>query len=451
MQIFANDVALRYRHPGASDDLVIPVHMVCNTPDEVLIRNITENSRLDKEWLQASDPHNGIAVICGSGPSIADTLEEVRSWRGKATIFALNGCARFLAENGTLADYQVMCDARPENVELIGPARQRLFASQCDPIMFRMDPDAILWHLQIGEIEDYFPAYENPYVLIGGAASVGNTAGCLAYAMGFREIHFYGMDSSHRDGQGHAFRQRLNDGDPTCIVEWGGKTYLASLTMRHQAEKFMETAKALEEGGASVFVHGSGLLPDIWNAPKMDEAEKYRAMWGHDIYRQRSPGQEVAHVFLEHAKPKPTDLVADLGCGTGRGGLEIAKHCNVVLVDFAENSRDEAAQRLPFVKADLSKHVPVKADFAYCCDVLEHIPPEKVDWVLYNVFDVAPKAFLQISLVDDALGFLIGQRLHLSVHPFEWWRDKLQGFGRMLYWSDLGDTAIFFVERDFTT
>lgn len=447
MQLFAKDVCLRYRHPGATADLVIPVHMVCNTPDDVLIRNITANSRLDKEWLKASDPHDGIAVICGSGPSIKDDLEAIRAWQGKATIFALNGCAKFLADNGILADYQVMCDARPQNVELIGPAKRRMFASQCDPAMFAADPDAILWHLQIGEIEDYFPPYENPYVLIGGAASVGNTTTCIAYAMGFRTLHLYGFDSCHHDGRGHAFHQALNEGDPTCVVEWGERKYLASLTMRHQAEKFFETAQALQEGGATIHVHGRGLLPDIWNAPKMDEAEKYAAMWDRPEYRTRSPGEEVLGVFLAHAKPQTTDLVADLGCGTGRASVVLSEFCDVVLVDFTENSRDKEAQELPFVKADLRQPIPVKADFAYCCDVLEHIEPDQVDNVLHNVFAVAKKVFLQISLVEDALGFLIGQPLHLSVHPFDWWKDKLEAYGKIRYWSDRGATAIFYLER----
>lgn len=450
MQLFAQDVSIRHRNPGATQDLIIPVHVVCNTPDETLIANITANSRLDKAWLKASDPHDGIAVICGSGPSINDDIEAIRRWQGKATIFALNGCAKFLADHGITADYQVICDARPDNVALIGPARNHLFASQCDPVMFAAVPDAILWHLQIGGIEDYFPPYSAGYVLIGGAASVGNTATCLAYAMGFRELHLYGYDSCHHDGKGHAFSQPLNDGDPTCIVQWGEKEYLCSLTMRHQAEKFMETSQALIEGECKIHVHGKGLIPDIWNSPKIEEADKYAAMWEHDVYRSRSPGEEVADVFLRHAKPKQTDVVADLGCGTGRGGLAIAEVCEVVLVDFALNSRDEAAMCLPFVKADLRQHIPVKADFAYCCDVMEHIPPESVDEVLDNVFEVAPKVFFQISLVDDSLGFLIGQKLHLSVHPFEWWKEKLGARGKVRYWSDRGDTAIFYIERKST-
>ncbi|HEY6018920.1 MAG TPA: 6-hydroxymethylpterin diphosphokinase MptE-like protein, partial [Candidatus Paceibacterota bacterium] len=186
MELPISDVMIRHKNPDATADLIIPVHIICNTPDDVLIDNITKNSRLDKEWLKASEPHKGVAVICGSGPSIADDLEQIKQWNIEgATIFALNGCAKFLAENGIMADYQVMCDARPDNVQLIGPAVHHLFASQCHPSMFEAVPDAILWHLQIGDIESYFPEYEDSYMMIGGAASVGNTATCLAYGMGF--------------------------------------------------------------------------------------------------------------------------------------------------------------------------------------------------------------------------------------------------------------------------
>ena len=41
-------------------------------------------------------------------------------------------------------------------------------------------------------------------------------------------------------------------------------------------------------------------------------------------YRKDAPGEKVAHEFLAQAKPKGGASVLDLGCGTGRGGLNLA-------------------------------------------------------------------------------------------------------------------------------
>jgi len=148
-----------------------------------------------------------------SGPSLADTLDDIRLLVKKGgKVFAMNGAAKFLSEKGIMPDYQVIIDAREETAQLIGPAKEHLFGSQVHPECFKRVPDAKLWHLQVENIDDYLPEYEQSYCLIGGAASVGNTATCLAYAMGYRDLQIFGYDSSHREGKGHAFYQKMNDG-----------------------------------------------------------------------------------------------------------------------------------------------------------------------------------------------------------------------------------------------
>lgn len=260
-----SNLQVTVHNPGATKPLILPVQVVCNTSDEQIQANIAVNARRPGRWLAQVPAHDRVAVLCGSGPSLADHVEAIRTWTARgACLFALNGAARFLAEHGLLPDYQVLLDARPDTAELVGPARAHLFASQVDPACFAKMPTAQVWHLQITELDDCLPDYPEPFVEIGGAASVGNTALCLAYALGFRHLECYGYDSSHRNGQSHAFRQPLNDGDPCAWVRFGGTDYLVSLTMKLQAEKFPVTARELERLGVTIQVHGDGLLPAIW-------------------------------------------------------------------------------------------------------------------------------------------------------------------------------------------
>ena len=435
---------IRYRNPSASAPLILPVHVVCNTPDELLHANIRVNSRRPGRWVESLPAHEGVAILCGSGPSLNDCIEEIRAHKG--TIFALNGAASHLAAHGIVADYQVMIDARERTAELVGPAKMHLFASQCHPKCWERAPDARVWHLQVEGIEDLFPVYPHGYALIGGAASVGNTAACLAYALGFRELHCYGYDSSHRDDRGHAFRQALNDGDPITEIDWNGRTYRASITMKLQAERFPVTAAALESMGARVYVHGSGLLPDIYNTPaeRLGERDKYRKMWMQPAYRRTAPGEGCAADFIARCVPRGTCI--DFGCGTGRGALAISAHCDVQCVDFAENCRDAEAQHLPFLAHDLTEPLPVSADFGYCTDVMEHIPTADVEAVLANITTAAKTVYFQISTVPDEMGSLINQRLHLTVRPHEWWAEKLSRYGRVTHARDEGAVSVFVLE-----
>ena len=392
VQLPFSNLQVTHWNPGATAPLILPVHVVCNTPEDALHANIRANSAVEgRRWVASEAAHDGVAVLVGSGPSLADTIEAIRRHHYNGhTVFAMNGAARYLLNNTILADWQVMIDPRQETEQLVGPARGHLFASQCHPSLFEARPNATLYHLQITGIEDDLPDEHTEHALIGGAASVGNTSCVLAYALGYRTLHLYGYDSSHRDTGSHAFHQAMNDGEPCCTVKWNGKDYRTSLTMKLQAEKFMQTSLALKSLGVRLEVHGSGLLPDMYNTfSGMSEAEKYAHLWCYDEYRAVAPGEDCVDDFLKHFEP---GKVIDFGCGTGRPGLRIKEAgFDVLLVDFTENCRDLEAMTLPFLRHDLTQPLPVAAAYGFCTDVLEHIPPPDLETVVQNITAAAGK------------------------------------------------------------
>lgn len=447
---YAN-MRLKHWNPGAQHPLILPVHLICNTSDDEIYANIRANSRSHGGWLNETPAHGGKAIICGSGPSIRDSLEEIRAMRAEpgAMIFALNGCARFLHENGIMPDYQVIIDARRETADLIGPAYWHLLASQCHPECFARAENPILYHLQVTGIDDCLPDYPHPFTLVGGAASVGNTTGPLAYAMGFRDLHYFGLDSSNKSDETHAFRQPMNDGDPMATVAFKGKEYTASLTMKLQAEQFMITRRALQEAGCKVTMHGYGLLPDMVAASEvaMSDVEIYREAWTHRRYRETAPGIECVKTFLAIAKPE--GRVLDYGCGTGRPGWAIHEAgLEVIQLDFADNCRDRQPKPLPFMVTDLREAIPVKGAYGFCTDVMEHIAPEDVERVIENIMLATPKVFFQISTVPDQLGIaLLGRTLHLTVQPHQWWLDTFARLGFVVRWHQEDEvSSMFYVE-----
>ena len=199
----------------------------------------------------------------------------------------------------------------------------------------------------------------------------------------------------------------------------------------------------------------------------LSEQEKYEKMWTHDVYRKVAPGEHCALEFLRQARPPQGATVIDFGAGTGRGAVMLATlgHVRVHMLDFAANCLDEEISKgvlklpltpecsvnpdmvpLVFQQHDLTKKMPLQAEYGYCTDVMEHIPPEQVDQVLGNILLAARHVFFQISTVEDACGVLIGHPLHLSVHPYEWWLKKLQMFDCSVHWSvDKGDACLFYV------
>lgn len=448
-----SNLQLRHWNPGASAPLVLPVLVVCNTPDEVVHENIRINSARDNEWLYNQPAHDRVAIICGSGPGLGDDLDAVRALAASGgDVIALNGAASYLSGQGIVSDIQVILDPQERTAELIGPAKRHLFASQVHPTCFERVPEAVLWHLQLANIDELLPSThrERDYTLIGAASSVGTTALVVAFTLGYRTMHVFGCDSSHRAGQSHVMHQAMNDGEPIASVAFNGKHYLTSLTMKLQAERFPFIARLLQREGCEIHVHGSGLLPDIWHTPveQMTEQEKYERMWSFPEYREKSPGAEAALVFAEIAKPNRGASVLDFGCGTGRASLVMAEMgLSPILVDFASNCRDPFAMHLPFIQHDLTEPLRLRAEYGFCSDVMEHIPAESMEATLATIFASAPRVFFQVGTTYDTCGALINQTLHVNILDHAHLRAALEAHGEIEFEQDNETNSMFYVTR----
>ena len=178
----------------------------------------------------------------------------------------------------------------------------------------------------------------------------------------------------------------------------------------------------------------------------MSEEDKYTLMWAQPEYRTHSPGEIVASSFLNLVRP--SGKVIDFGCGSGKGSLKLAEYgCDVLCVDFAENSRDAAAEHLPFLKHDLREMLPehVFAKYGFCTDEMELLQTEYVRDVIQNIMECVEVCFCQISTIQDTMGELIGQELHLTVHPHGWWGKLFQDMGYKISWAEEQDIAALFI------
>jgi hypothetical protein len=444
-----------YQNPQASSALHIPIVILCNTPDEEIEANVRHSTQKDLRWLEAHDTHDGIAVMVGGGASVEDHLDDIRALAASgATVFAMNAASKFLRGHGIAVDWQVTCDAKAETSELVDwSARGHLFASHVNPKTLACAADPVLWHSALHVNEAWFPPAKvkrGGYALLGGEASTGLGALCVAYALGFRRLEIFGYDSCHRDTRSHAYRQHMNDTIPAMTVEWAGRSFLASVTMRTQAERFPITAQALQQAGATLNVWGDGLLQHIWHTPPEDltERDKYARMWLVESYRNMSPGEIVAGDFLRTMQVEGQGPVIDFGCGTGRGGLALANAgLDVTLTDFVSHARDQEAMVLPFIEWDLSRPCPLRAPYGYCTDVMEHIPTHQVEDVIANIMASAEKVFFQISTVPDEFGAVIGQTLHLTVRPHLWWYNMFLALGFNVEWESDQQIASQFIIR----
>lgn len=259
------------------------VNTACNTSVDVILDHVKTNAhRADVKWLCECEAHERHAVLVGGGPSLKNHLAEIRRRQGdpdsKQDIIALNGAAKFLLANNIVPDYLLMVDPRERNLEFVERypntlclpvARSHLIAAQCHPKVFDAlaGKDVMTFLMYLPEID----ARKNELLPKGtrctpviGPTSAGLTAMSVMVAAGYRSLHLYGYDSSDEETAAHAYPQELSVAESKRLaVNRLGKTYSCSYAMYEQATTFPEFARMIADFGATITVHGSGLLPDI--------------------------------------------------------------------------------------------------------------------------------------------------------------------------------------------
>lgn len=285
----------------------LDMRVTCNVSDDVLLRNIGVNSRRDLPWLMKYGVHDHHAVIVGNGPSVVYDIDDIRQRKASGqAIFALNGAAKGLLAHGIVPDFHVILDARAENVTfLTDEPIPLLLASQVDPALFERAKDraVTLWHPVIPDIEKHLPPFKSKFALVGGGTTVGLSAMCLVYTMGYRSLHLYGYDSSCDGADSHAFPQSMNAGDWRLNVTVANMTFTTTAAMAAQAQKFPQLANQLADLDCVITVHGRGLLPAI--AHVMAHSERVTAA--------EMRAEEILSRLVDVENP----VGAEIGCFVG--------------------------------------------------------------------------------------------------------------------------------------
>lgn len=242
----------------------------CNTEMDILKRNVYHALTLNLPELVEQSEHERTVCIVGGGPSTKRSIQElkVRANAGQE-IWALNNSAQFLIDNGIIPDGQWIIDARPLNAKFITPHGTKYIASQCDASVFEAAGDDVMVYHE-ATCDEFIT--KRPVTLIGGGTTVAMKALCGAYALGYRHVHIYGLDSSIEDGEHHAYKQVENDGDAIVDVNVDDRRFKAAPWMVRQVEDFISLADELANRGVEINVHCGGLLGYV--SQKMQETRE---------------------------------------------------------------------------------------------------------------------------------------------------------------------------------
>lgn len=177
------------------------------------------------------------------------------------------------------------------------------------------------------------------------------------------------------------------------------------------------------------------------------ERGKYEKAWSLDDYANFSPGLSHIDMFFSIASPKRGQSLIDVGCGAG-AATSALKSRGLMARGFDLTDTAWAHDDIPLTVGSIWRDLPRGPfDYAYCCDVMEHIPTEYVALSVSRILDSAPRAFFSVSFMPDHFGDYIGESLHLTVKPFVWWRELFWEMGTLLDARDMMGEGVFYVAR----
>jgi len=238
---------------------------LANTVEDI-DRNI--DSALQRTYipfLELLGKKRGAVSIVGSGPSLKKNWQKMVKMGHE--IIACNAACQFLLERGVVPQYMFCFDADPLMLEFITPHPDitYLMGSRCPPKAFDMlqDCKVVIWHAGGDEnIEKLLNKHNRMEPMISGGTAAVTRSMLLAQAAGWSEIHLWGCDSSHSEGESHIRKSTTEERGIHVMVN--NKVFVCSPWMCQQAEDFKILARPLrDQYNVDLVVHGDGIIPHL--------------------------------------------------------------------------------------------------------------------------------------------------------------------------------------------
>lgn len=376
------------------------------------------------------------AVVC-YGPSLNDTWEQIRGFK---KIISCSGAHKFLIDRGIVPTWHVDVDPRIHKKQLIGephPDVAYLIASTCHPdyVQWLLDSHVgvTLWHVFDSDDEAMRVLPPGEWALTGGC-SVGLRALAMARFLGHKQLDVFGMDGCDGPSGKHA-AAHPNQAKKRSEVVYEGKTYyttpgfleaarttahevdeLRDVTVRFHGEGLVQAMMRNYKRTSTPYLEGGNLA---FNKPELISSE-YRRL-NAQLHRDNLAYGVGAGKHADVVKKLIATLKTENGLppsvldyGAGKGYLQKALPFPIYQYDPAIPGMEES---------------PRPADLVCCLDVLEHIEPERLIYVLddlrrctkqigYFVVNTKPA---QKTLPD-------GRNTHLIQEGQVWWAAKLGQF-----------------------
>lgn len=392
--------------------------------EQIKVNTANVKGRIAPQYDLRSD---SLAIVC-YGPSLNDTWEQVKNFQ---FIMTCSGAHHFLIDRGIIPTYHVEVDPREHKCLLLGdphPNVEYLIASTCHPKFFAklQGFNVKLWHVFDPNDEGIRQLPEGEWAITGGCGA-GLRAMTLGRFLGFRDLHIFGMDGSEgktgKHAGAHPNQPKLHN-----LTTYNNVEYRTTPAMLEAARQTWHELDVMPDVNATFYGEGlvQAMAKDYVRVPQNDKyhiaynkpeliSSEYRALNAQlhqDNLAYGVGGGKHAETILKLSESLKTQSILDYGCGKGY-----------------------LAKALPFPIWEYDPAIPLKsesprpADIVVCTDVLEHIEPDKLIFVLDDLRRCTKQVgYFTIHTGPAAKILADGRNAHLLQKNAKWWQKKLSQF-----------------------
>lgn len=370
--------------------------------------------------------HQPIAVV-GFGPSLNDTWEQAKDF---PFIITCSGAHKFLIERGVIPNWHLEVDPRAHKIALLGdphPDVEYLVASACHPeyVKHLLDHQAkvSLWHVFDPDEAGLRLLPHGEWAITGGC-SAGLRALTMARFLGFTDLHVFGLDGSEGKSGKHAGAHPMQ-AKTFQSMDYKGVTYLTSPAFLEAARGTFHELDQMTDVKATFY--GDGLVQHM--------AQSY-------VPKHKKGQPEIGFIKEPLITPEYLALNKRLHRDNLAYGVGGSKYVDIVktltatikaqsILDYGAG-KGFLAEGLPFPIWEYDPAIPGKdasprpAELVICTDVLEHIEPDRLPFVLADLKRCVRKVGYFVIHTGPAQKTLAdGRNAHLIQQDAAWWGKQL--------------------------
>lgn len=396
--------------------------------EQVRINTAHVKGRIEQYQELRTEP---IALV-NFGPSLNETWEKIKDFK---YVMTCSGAHKFLVDRGIIPTHHIDVDPREHKIKLIGTPQhgtEYLIASTCHPKLFEYlkDYNLKLWHIYDCDEHGMRVLPHGEWAITGGC-SAGTRTMTLARFLGFTDQHIFGMDGCEGPTGKHA-AEHPNQPKGYSILEYDGVQYRTTPAMLEAAKNTFHELDVMKDVHATFY--GDGLVQAM--------SKHYeRKVFNKPTVIAFNKPELISREYLELNRRLHDENLA-YGVGGGRHAETVKKLYKILhktnefvsVLDYGAG-KGYLGKALPFPIFEYDPAIPGKqdsprpADLVVCTDVLEHIEPDRLAFVLNDLRRcVQQLGFFVVHTGPAGKTLPDGRNTHLIQKDLRWWRKHLEKF-----------------------